>query len=882
MSTTNNDMKRLFFAMLMLLCGMLPLMAQSSMTDEQVLSYVIKEQQKGSTQQEIATKLVQKGVTIDQLRRVQKKAERLKKEQGLGAVKQSSVEDTDPDGRLRKSEIYQRRDPNSTTAKLKDDKLSSKQSNKDKRRKIEQLEREEDVDMTKQALDEFMPDSLDLYDRMVIRNYLKAKAEHEKKDLTKIFGHELFTNEDLTFEPAMNIATPSDYILGAGDEVIIDIYGASQKSVKKTVSPDGVVVIEDFGPIQVGGLTVEQATQRVRSQLGSRFASSKISLAVGQTRTITVNVMGEVKMPGTYSLSAFASVFHALYMAGGPSKIGTLRNIKVFRNNRQVATIDVYDYILNGKLKGNVRLQDNDVIILGAYDCLVSLSGKVKRPMYYEMKRDENLAQLIEYAGGFAGNAYRKSVRLIRRTGTEYSVHTVGEFDMASFRMADADSVMVDSLLPRYSNMVEVKGAVFRPGMYQLGEQVSSVKGLLEVADGVTEEAFTPHAVMHRLKADRTLEVIQVDVQGILDGTVADIPLKNEDVLFVPTKQDVNAERTIAIHGEVLYPGTYKYADNETVEDFILQAGGLTETASTANVFVSRRVINSKATSSDSIIGETFNFALKDGFVIDGQPGFHLQPFDEVFVRRSPGYYEQKNVTIEGEVLFAGEYTMSRQNERLSDLVKKAGGVTNMAYVAGARLERKMNESERLRYEESLKMQDEQNLAVLMEQALKSGRSVSEMQSAQRETRERKREIPTTYMVGIELEKAIAKPGSDHDLILREGDRLIVPQHTGTVKINGEVMYPNTVGFEEGKKVKYYINQAGGYSSKAKKGRTYIIYMNGDVAKVKSRTKVRPGCEIVVPAKAQNKMTTAETVTLGSGIASIATMIATLANILTK
>lgn len=866
-------MKKYLFLLGILLLVCVNISAQSSMTDEQVIKFVMKEQKAGSTQQEIAMKLVQKGVTTDQIKRVQQKAERLKKNQGLGAT---GKELEDNNGRTRK---------NNGNAKKSDD--ASTQKLKDKNPRRIALEEEESESSDKKAyelkkeLDIFMPDSFDLYDQQVIRDYLKARDEYEKRSKKKIFGHELFQNEDLTFEPAMNIATPQNYVLGAGDAVYIDIYGASQKTVEETITPDGYVVVEDFGPIQLAGLTVDQASARVKSKLSTRYSSSSIQFSVGQTRTITVNVMGEVNTPGSYTLSAFATVFHALYMAGGPNDIGTLRNIKVYRNNRLVTTVDVYDYILNGNLKGNVRLADNDVITVGTYDCMVNVTGKVKRPMYYEMKRDESMTSLINYAGDFASDAYRKSVRVIRKMGSQMSVFNVNEFDMGSFHMADGDSVLVDSVLNRYSNMVEVKGAVFRPGMYQLGDQINSVKTLMEYCDGVTEDAFTAHAVMHRMKKDRTLEVIPVDIAGIMEGTATDIPLLNEDVLFVPTRQDVQEEQTITIHGEVRYPGVYRYAANETLEDFVLQAGGLKETAAMVNVFVSRRIVNPTATEADSILGESFNFALKDGFVIDGEPGFHLQPFDEVFVRKSPGYKVQQNVTVEGEVQFTGDYSLTKQNERLSDLIKKAGGVTSIAYVAGARLERKMNEAERIRYEESMKMQKEQKETALMEQALKSGRSISDMKSTQTTTEE-KLEIPETYFVGIELDKALKDPGCDADIVLREGDRIVVPGFTSTVKISGEVMYPNTVAFEAGKKAKYYINQAGGYSSKAKKKRTYIIYMNGDVAKVGSRTKVRPGCEIVVPQKAINRMTTAETVTLGSGIASIATMIATLANILSR
>ena len=718
--------------------------------------------------------------------------------------------------------------------------------------------------MMQDELNTFIPDTTAMLEKLL--------AEKRKK---KVFGRDIFNNKDLTFEPNMNIATPQNYILGSGDAVYIDIYGASQKTIESTVSPDGEVTIEGFGPVQVSGLTVAQANARLRSTLGARYSSSKIKLTVGQTRSIMINVMGEVKNPGTYTLPAFATVFHALYMAGGTNDIGTMRNIKVYRNNRLVSVVDIYDYILNGKLTGNVRLADNDVISVGPYDCLVNITGKVKRPMYYEMKRNESVGTLLKYAGGFTGDAYKKSVRIVRKTGREYSVYNVDEFDMSAFHLADEDSVSVDSILPRFSNMVEVKGAVFRPGMYQVGGDINSVKTLIEHADGLREEAFTARAVMHRMKKDRTLEVVPVDVEGILDGTVPDIPIQNNDVLFIPTKQEMMEEQTITIHGEVQYPGIYRYADNETLEDFVLQAGGLKQTASTVKVDVSRRIVNPKALTTDSVIARTYTFALKDGFVIDGTPGFKLMPFDEVYVRKSPGYYKQQNVVVEGEVMFSGTYTLSKKNQRLSDLIKSAGGVNDRGYVAGARLERKVNESERARMEAVLKKAKEEAEQMEIE-AAKENKKIDLKDSE----KIKKFEIPEFYSVGIELDKALANPGCDADIVLREGDKIIVPQYNGTVKINGAVMYPNTVGFQKGKKAKYYINQAGGFSEKAKKSQTYIVYMNGTIAKVSQNAKPKPGCEIVVPEKEINKMTIAEKMTIGTSVASIATMIATLANIL--
>lgn len=837
--------------------------AQSSMTDEQILKFVMKENAEGTSQAQIVTKLMQKGVTIEQIRRVKDKYERQAKNKGLGTV---SSKDTEEDnGRQRKNNGKKGSSKNdddeeSPQYRIKD----TREKKKSKSKEVVYDETNEDWLMMQDELNTFIPDTTAMLEKLL--------AEKRKK---KVFGRDIFNNKDLTFEPNMNIATPQNYILGPGDAVYIDIYGASQKTIESTVSPDGEVTIEGFGPVQVSGLTVAQANARLRSTLGARYSSSKIKLTVGQTRSIMINVMGEVKNPGTYTLPAFATVFHALYMAGGTNDIGTMRNIKVYRNNRLVSVVDIYDYILNGKLTGNVRLADNDVISVGPYDCLVNITGKVKRPMYYEMKRNESVGTLLKYAGGFTGDAYKKSVRIVRKTGREYSVYNVDEFDMSAFHLADEDSVSVDSILPRFSNMVEVKGAVFRPGMYQVGGDINSVKTLIEHADGLREEAFTARAVMHRMKKDRTLEVVPVDVEGILDGTVPDIPIQNNDVLFIPTKQEMMEEQTITIHGEVQYPGIYKYADNETLEDFVLQAGGLKQTASTVKVDVSRRIVNPKALTTDSVIARTYTFALKDGFVIDGTPGFKLMPFDEVYVRKSPGYYKQQNVVVEGEVMFSGTYTLSKKNQRLSDLIKSAGGVNDRGYVAGARLERKVNESERARMEAVLKKAKEEAEQMEIE-AAKENKKIDLKDSE----KIKKFEIPEFYSVGIELDKALANPGCDADIVLREGDKIIVPQYNGTVKINGAVMYPNTVGFQKGKKAKYYINQAGGFSEKAKKSQTYIVYMNGTIAKVSQNAKPKPGCEIVVPEKEINKMTIAEKMTIGTSVASIATMIATLANIL--
>ena len=840
------------FIISILLSVLLPTIAAAqSMTDEQVIKFVMEQQQMGKSQQQIVTQLMQKGVSIDQIRRIRQKYEKQNGQTSLGAVDitgESKVNDRmrTNNGKVKES------DNGNASYRVKENEETRK------KRFVNRAEGEaEDNYQMRRELSTFLPDSTEIYDQMYMEEMM-AKLNNKRK----VFGRDIFNNKNLTFEPNMNIATPQNYRLGAGDVVYIDIYGASQKSLQCTITPDGDAVVEGYGPINIAGLTVAQANAKVRSTLGTRYSSSKIKLTVGQTKTIMVNVMGEVMAPGTYTLSAFASVFHALYMAGGTNDIGTMRNIKVYRNNSLVTTVDIYDYILNGKLSGNIRLADNDVIVVGTYDCMVNMTGKVKRPMFYEMKKEESLATAIKYAGGFAGDAYKKTVRVIRKAGSKYSVFNISEFDMASFHLDDEDSISVDSVIPRYSNMAEIKGAVFRPGLYQVGGEITSVRALLEHAEGCTEDAFTDHAVMHRMKEDRTLEVISVDVAGILNGTVPDIALRNEDVLFVPSKKDLQEEQTLTIHGEVMYPGIYRFADNETLEDFVLQAGGLTDAASVMKVDVARRITNNTATTASDTIAHTFTFALKDGFVIDGTPGFVLKPYDEVYVRRSPGYSEQQNVKIEGEVLFAGTYTLNKKSQRLSEMIKQAGGLTNTAYAEGARLVRKYTPEEKMRDEALLKMA----------KANANGKDSIDI---------KKLDLGETYDVGMNLDKALASPNSDFDIVLREGDRIIVPEYSGTVRISGDVMYPNTVAYKEGKGIGYYVDQAGGWGSTAKKSQTYIIYMNGTIAKAGYHTKPMPGCQIVVPSKEQGKkMTTAEIVAIGSGTASIATMIATIANLL--
>ena len=848
-------MRKYLFLIGMLLLTCNNVTAQSGMTDNQVMDYVIEQNARGVSRNEIVTQLMQRGVTIEQIRRIQKKYQKQIKNGSLGAEDITAGTKTTKD-RMRKSNGEERKE---LQAKGKKKASQYRVKDKDPKTRITKHTYDDDDDEfveLDEAMDFMMPDSLKYFDELD-----EELDKTKEKGKRKIFGHDIFNNKKLTFESQMNIATPQNYTLGAGDVVNVDIWGASQESITETISPDGTIVIEDIGVIHLGGLSVSQARAKLKNTLGARFRDSNIELTVGQTRTITVNVMGEVKMPGTYTMSAFSTVYNALYMASGPNEIGTLRNVKVYRNGKLLSTVDVYDFLLNGHLSGDVRLQDNDIITVSPYESLVCIAGKVKRPMYYEMKNTESAASLLKYSGGFTGDAYTKAIRIHRKAGSNYSVFNVSEFDMTQFKLMDEDSVSVDSTLNRYQNMVEIKGAIFRPGMYQLGGSINTVKALVEAADGLTEGAIGQHGVMHRMKADRTLEVLSVDILGILEGTSPDVPLRNEDVLYIASKEDRQQERTVTISGEVYYPGTYRYAENETVEDLIIQAGGMTEAASLAKVDVARRVTDAESVESGDEISRMFSFKIDKDFTISGENNFTLQPFDEVYVRRSPSYNEQQNVTVEGEIQFQGTYALSSKEQRLSDLITKAGGLTDRAYIKGAKLLRLMTPDE----------QDQ--MAVMLRTAQRnSGKDSIDV---------KKLLTQANYPVGIELDKALDKPGGEDDPILREGDRIVIPRYTNTISINGEVLYPNTVQYREGEKAEYYINLAGGFTSSAKKNMTLIIYMNGMVAKADRKHRPAPGCQIVVPTKRRaNRLTLPEILSIGTSTASVATMIATIANLI--
>ena len=843
------------FFFLTLFCGMV---YAQQMTDDQVVQYVQNAQKAGKSQQEMAAELMRRGVTKEQLTRIQSNYQSGQ----MGGTSSMQMGNFQND-RTRGNNIQQDMRFGKDSQNL----LQEPMPRKKKQHRPWELKEEEPEDRFKRLPTE----EEEMLEHPVLKDslwmYRQEEPEEEEDPTEQIYGHDLFDNPNLTFEPNINVATPSSYSLGPGDEVIIDVWGASETTIRQVVSPEGCILVNSLGPIYLSGKTVAEANEFVKQELSKIYSgitgdapTTYVKLTLGEIRTIQVSVMGEVNVPGTYTLSSFASVFHALYYAGGVNDIGTLRSVRVVREGNTIAELDIYEYIMRGQIDDNIRLQDGDVVLVNPYVSLVRVFGKVKRPMYYEVKKDESVGTLLKYAGGFTGDAYKRAVRVVRRTGREHEIFNVTEANFSSFLMEDGDAVTVDSVLNRFVNRIELRGAVYRPGIYQLDEKVNTVKTLIQEAEGVLGDAFLNRAILDRENDDLTHEMLQVDVKGILKGTAPDIPLQKNDVLYIPSIHDLREEQTVAIHGEVADPGTYLYSEEMTVEDLVIQAGGLLEAAATVKVEVARRVKSPRSEEFSESVGQSFSFDLKEGLLVgSGSEDFHLMPFDEVYIRRSPAYYKQRNVTVAGEVLFSGNYALSKKNERLSDLVAKAGGVTPAAYVRGARLIRTMTEDEIRRSENTRRM-------------ITMGDSITMS----------KLDLSNVYSVGINLEKALANPGSQYDMVLREDDILYVPEYVSTVKINGAVMYPNTVLYKEGESLSYYIDQAGGYGNRAKKRKAYVVYMNGTVARLRARSSkaIEPGCEIIVPAKDPSKrISAAEMVSMGTSVASLATMIATLVNL---
>lgn len=782
-----------------------------AITDQQVIDYIKQQTAAGKSEQQIGKELMAKGVTPEQAKRI--KAQLESQQHGETQATRQTVTSAESERKHNAAE---------------DVSVSS----------IENMQREIE------------------------------KGDAMSGSSRKIYGHQVFNSQSLTFEPSENLATPQNYRLGPGDEVVIDIWGTSEDHMRQTISPEGSIMISQIGPVYLNGLTIKDANQHIKSAFSRKYAGmndaeTDIQVTLGQVRTIQVDILGEVATPGTFRMSPFSSVFHALYRAGGINDIGSLRNIQVLRNGKKVAGVDIYDYLFKGKTSGNIRLQEGDVIIVPPYEQLVNIDGNVKRPMYYEIKPDETVKSLLDYAGGFTGDAYGGMVRLSRQSGTENELYNIDRGEFATYRLQDGDIITVGTILDRYANRVELKGAVYRPGMFAIGDGLKTVRDLIDKADGVTEDAYTDRVLLYREGPEKQLEVVALDLKDILRGAAPDITLKRNDMLVISSVNELEERGDVYIGGQVARPGAYPYAANSTVEDLIFQAGGLLEGASTARVDISRRIVDPSATEATNQLAQEFTVSIENGLAIGKGKGFRLKPYDRVEVRRSPGYAPQETVAIDGEVLFAGTYTLRKRNERLSEFVTRAGGLIDGAYIKGAHLSRRLSESELAARKEALRLAMSNNSENM-------GDSIAID----------KIDLSNMYNVGIDLEKALANPGSDYDLVLMPGDSLYVPEKQSTVKISGDVMFPNAVIYEPGKKLSHYINQAGGYGQRAKKGKAFIVYMNGTVARAKRNTPIEPGCHIIVPSKPQNGGTDwSKILTLTTGFMSVATMVATIPNL---
>lgn len=811
-------MKRVLLATILCLTTILGAFAQ--MTDIQVMNFVKNRVKAGASQSQITTQLMQRGVDIEQIRRIRKEYDAQINNRGTLKAASGSVS--------METERMKGNSDGTTSQELTTARLgTTSEVYADAAEEHEEAEND-------------------------VESMQRVQGETAGK---RVFGHDQFRRISVN----TNVPTPQNYVVGAGDQLVIDIYGESQKTLVHTISPEGTITVSGVGPIYVSGLTVAAAQNKIKATVGKHYQGSSVRLTLGKTRSIMVNIMGEVNNPGTYNMSSFATVFHAISMAGGIKPLGTLRNIKVYRGGRLITVVDFYEYLLNGRLAGNINLEDDDVIHVEPYDCLVGITGNVKRPMFYEMRKTETVGTLLKYAGGYTGDAYKKSVRLVRQTGERYSVHNIDEFEMNAFTIDDGDAVSVDAILNRYENMVEIRGAVFRPGQFNISGDVCSVRTLIQAADGLTEDAFLDHAIIHRLKADRTLEVIPIDVKGIMDGNVADVPLKNEDVVFIPTQEELRKTRYFTITGQVMTPGSYEYADNTTIEDLIVMAGGLRDGASLARVDISRRINDPYSTAKNRDIAETFQFDIKDGLVIrKGGEAFYLEPYDVVHVRRSPSYVMPKNIRVTGEVNYEGAFTIEKKDLRLTDAIRMAGGIAEGAYTKGARLIRVMNDEERLR---------KQAVLDAIRNNLEEKDSISW----------NKMEMSNSYPIGIDLEKALKEPGGQYDIVLREGDRIDVPEYNGTVRISGDVQFPNTVTYVKGKGAKWYIENAGGYSESAKKKKAFIVYPNGMMDVLAKGTNVEPGSEIIVPSKKKKHVDLSALTTISVALTPLTTIAALIA-----
>ena len=834
-------MKKTLIVLMTLLLSAAAYQANARMTDDQVVKYVKQATEQGKTQNEISRELLARGVTVDQVNRLKEKYENGE----LTGDGQGPAAGPATDGNARQAR--------KATSDRKPGGVAS----------VGQEDEEEIPAEGEQGMRMPMP---------------------ERGGMSAIFGHDIFrTRQDgISFEPNENVATPENYKLGPGDEVIVDIWGYNEAKLKETITPEGNISIEMVGPVYLTGLSVKEAEAKITKVLAAKYAGvggehpqSEVSVSLGAIRTIQVNVMGDVEYPGAYRLSSFSTLFSALYAAGGVSETGSLRDIQVYRNGKKAAEADIYAYIFDGKSTGDIRLQDADVIVVPAYVNVVSVSGGVKRPMRYEMAEGETVADLLRYCGGFTGKAFDENVSVLRYKGDSREILTAAKASAYDVALRDGDEITVGVHENYFANRLEVKGFVINPGTYEYGETISTVKQLVAAAGGLKEDAFLNRAVLQRIKEDRTNEMLSVDLGAVMKGTRPDVALRPGDVLTVAGLHEMNDRGQLAINGMVVNPGFYDFAENTTLEDLIVLAGGLRDGASLAKVDVSRRIADPYGLEVTDTIGQSFSFAIKDGLVVDGAEQFYLKPYDVVFVRKSPAVRFQQYVQVEGEVAFPGRYMLQTNGERLSSVIRQAGGVTYLAYVRGGQLKRSMTEEEIQTARKAAETERQNILRQKQKQALADGKEVG-----LGETDLELLKIDTVYTVAVDFEKALANPGGSYDIILREGDIINIPDNIGTVAVKGSVLAPNTVTYVPNQPLRYYVRQAGGYNNAARKSKVYVVYMNGSIGQGAS-ARIEPGCTVIVPSKPEHKgMTATEAVSIGTSTASLATMVVSLINLL--
>ncbi|WP_198018764.1 SLBB domain-containing protein [Asinibacterium sp. OR53] len=691
-----------------------------------------------------------------------------------------------------------------------------------------------------------------------------------------VFGSQLFTTASLSFEPNLRIATPMNYVLGPDDELLLNIYGVQEASFHLLVQPEGMITIPQVGQVHVAGLSLEDAITQIKSKLSGtvyhsiKSGSTHLSVTLGKIKSIRVTILGAAK-PGLYTISSLTTLFNALYLAGGPdNNIGSYREITLIRGGKVYRTIDLYEFLMMGYVKDNVLLKEGDVINIPVYKKRVTITGQIKRPGTYEMLENENTMRLIECAGGFTEQAYTASIKVTSLTATQRKVKDLANAAFAGYIPQKGDEFLVNGILDRYENRVQIKGAVYREGQYELTSGLT-ISGLITKSDGLKQDAFLERGLLTRTKDDMSIQNISFSVKDVVNGDT-DIVLKREDIVQIASVFDLKDESVVTINGEVRKPGQFMYRENLGLKDLIFEAGGFTNAAANYRIEIARRIRNENGKTVSDSLAEILNTGAEKDLVMR-RFKYLLQPYDIVTVRRTPGYAEQKKITIKGEVLYPGEYTIRLKTEKIGQLLLRSGGFTNAAYIDGIYLMRQSSNSpleKKEKIDKAAAINTKGSDSILAE---KIANPVSK--------------IP------VNMRAIIANPYSPDNLILTEGDEIVVPKINELVKITGEVYSPTEVKYQEGQSLRYYIDRAGGYNDFARRTKTYVVYANGQVAKTKmalwglirSYPKIRTGTEIFVPkiVKTEHKrLSTGEIVGLTSVIVSMAGVAVTLINSLNK